>query len=185
MAEKRDAKKLAWCVVPPFAALIYTAGMRTLPLIAVLLGAAGLIPFVAGSLGAVTFQGDLATRSLLALQAYSAVILGFLGGVHWGIGLEVGINQSVRAQRLRFGLGVVPGLVGWAGLLVTFLGLPLVGLAIQAAGFIGLTIAEARGTHAGLVPRPYMALRWALSIVVILCLVSVLIVLAFGGHVVI
>ena len=29
-----------------------------------------------------------------------------------------------------------------------------------------------------------MALRWALSILVILCLVSVLIVLSFGGHVV-
>ena len=160
------------------------AGMRTLPMIAILLGVAGLVPFVGASLGAVAFQGDLATRSLLALQAYAAVILAFLGGVHWGFGLEIGINQSERTQRLRFGLGVVPSLVGWGALLVTFVGLPLAGLAILVAGFIGLTIAEARGTSAGLVPRPYMALRWGLSTVVILCLVSVLIVLAFGGRVI-
>jgi hypothetical protein len=153
-------------------------------MIAILLGLAGLLPFIGTSLGAVALQGDWSTRSLLALQAYSAVILAFLGGVHWGIGLETGAGQTVAAQRARFGLGVVPSLIGWAGLLVTFMGLPLVGLAIQAAGFIGLTIAEARATQSGLLPGSYMALRWLLSIVVILCLVSVLIVLAFGGHVV-
>jgi hypothetical protein len=158
--------------------------MRSLPPIAILLGAAGLIPFVAGSLGATMLQGDGGTRSLLALQAYAAVILAFLGGVHWGIALEAGANQAEQAQRLRFGLGVVPSLVGWAGLLATFIGLPLIGLGIIAAGFIAQTIVEARAAQAGLLQKPYMALRWVLSIIVILCLVSVLIVLSFGGHVV-
>lgn len=158
--------------------------MRTIPMIAVLLGIAGLLPFVGCSFAAVYLAGDWATRALLALQAYAALILGFLGGVHWGIGLEQGAVQSVGAQKARFGLGVVPSLVGWAGLLVTFMGLPLVGLAVLAAGHIGLVIGEARGAQAGLVPRGYMALRWGLSIVVILCLVSVLIVLGFGGRVV-
>ncbi len=158
--------------------------MRSLPMIAIVLGLAGLIPFVAASFGAVWLQGDWATRSLLALQAYAAVILAFLGGVHWGIGLETGVGQTVRAQRARFGLGVLPSLIGWAGLLITFVGLPLVGLGVMAAGFIALTIAEARATQSGLLPGSYMALRWVLSIIVILCLVSVLIVLAFGGHVV-
>ena len=158
--------------------------MRSLPMIAIVLGLAGLVPFLAAGLGAVVLSGDWATRCLLALQAYAAVILAFLGGVHWGIGLEAGTGQTVGAQRARFGLGVVPSLVGWAGLLVTFIGLPLVGLGIMAAGFIGLTIAEARAAQSGMLPGSYMALRWVLSIVVILCLVSVLIVLAFGGHVV-
>lgn len=171
-------------LVPSSAGLLYTAAMRTVPLIAILLGAAGLIPFIAGSLGATMLQGDGATRSLLALQGYAAVILAFLGGVHWGIALDAGTNQTEPVQRSRFGLGVVPSLIGWAGLLVTFIGLPLVGLGIMAAGFIALTIVEARADQAGLVPKPYMALRWALSILVILCLVSVLIVLSFGGHVV-
>jgi hypothetical protein len=153
-------------------------------MLAIVLGLGGLIPFVAASFGAVTLQGDWATRSLLALQAYAAVILAFLGGVHWGVGLEAGTGQTVGAQRARFGLGVVPSLIGWAGLLVTFVGLPLVGLGIMSAGFIALTIAEARATQSGMLPGSYMALRWVLSIIVILCLVSVLIVLSFGGHVV-
>ncbi len=158
--------------------------MRALPLFAVLLGIAGLVPFVACSLGALTFQGDWATRSLLALSAYGAVILAFLGGVHWGIGLEAGVTQAPRTQRARFGLGVLPSLIGWAGLLVTFVGLPIVGIGILTAGFIGLTVAEARATTAGLLQPAYMALRWVLSVVVILCLVSVMIVLSFGGHIV-
>lgn len=158
--------------------------MRLLPLLAILLGLAGLLPFIAASLGAVSQDEWLRPLSMLALQAYAATILAFLGGVHWGIGLEAGAAQTVGAQRARFGLGVVPSLVGWAGLLVTFIGLPLVGLGLEAAGFIGLTIAEARATQRGLLQRSYMALRWVLSIIVIVCLVSVLIVLAFGGHVV-
>ena len=167
--------------------MIYTALMRPLPLLAILLGAAGLIPFIVGSLGATMLLDDDGTRSRLAmwaLQGYAAVILAFLGGVHWGIALEAGTNQPERVQRSRFGWGVVPSLVGWAGLLVTFVGLPLIGLGIIAAGFIAQTIVEARAAQAGLLLKPYMALRWALSIVVILCLVSVLIVLSFGGHVV-
>lgn len=158
--------------------------MRTLPPIAILLGAAGLIPFVLGSLAALSLEGDLATRSLLALSAYGAVILAFLGGVHWGFGLQPGPDQPARVQRMRFGLGVVPSLIGWAGLLVTFIGLPKTGLLVLTAGFVLTTIAEARAAAAGLVPTGYMLLRWVLSIVVIVCLVSVCIVLSLGGRVV-
>jgi len=158
--------------------------MRSLPLLAILLGLAGLVPFAVLSLGSVLEPGDWATRSLQGLSAYGAVILAFLGGVHWGIGLEADGGQTVAAQRARFGLGVLPALIGWAGLLVTFIGLPLVGLAILVAGFIAITVVEARGARAGLVPGGYMGLRWVLSVGVILCLVSVLLVLTFGGHVV-
>ena len=157
--------------------------MQILPLLAIALGLAGLLPFLAGSLAAVSQDDEWRRLGMLGLQAYAAVILAFLGGVHWGVALQAGTNQTVGVQRARFGLGVLPSLVGWAGLLLTFIGLPLVGLAVQAAGFIGLTIGEARATQAGLLQRSYMALRWVLSIIVIVCLVSVLIVLAFGGHV--
>ena len=158
--------------------------MRTLPLIAILLGVAGLIPFAAGGLAAVSLTGDAGRVALLALAAYGAVILAFLGGVHWGIGLEAGSTQTVAAQRARFGLGVLPSLAGWAGLLAAIAGLPKTGLTILAAGFVALTIAEARGARSGLVPTGYMALRWVLSVVVIVCLVSVILVLSLGGHVI-
>ena len=158
--------------------------MRSVPPIAILLGAAGLLPFIAGSYGALSFDGDAARISLLGLAAYGAVILAFLGGVHWGFGLDAGSTQTIRTQRLRFGLGVVPSLIGWAGLLVTFAGFPKIGLLVLLAGFIGTTIAEARGTQEGLVPQGYMLLRWVLSVIVILCLVMDCLVLTLGGRVV-
>ena len=157
---------------------------RTMPPIAVVLGIAGLIPVVLCSLGALSLSGEGAARSLLALSAYSAVILAFLGGVHWGFGLDAAGAPPPAVQRARFGLGVVPSLIGWAGLLVTFVGLPKTGLLVLVAGFIGTTIAEARAAKQGWMPASYMGLRWVLSVVVVVCLVSVCLVLSFGGRVI-
>ncbi len=160
---------------------------RPLPPLAIALGIAGLLPFILCSLGALMLSSDWADRSLLALLAYGAVILAFLGGVHWGFALEgeaEPANSMSRVQRSRFGLGVVPSLIGWAALLVTFIGLPRTGLLVLAAGFIGTTVIEAQAARRGLVPHAYMWLRWGLSAVVVVCLTSVFLVRAFGGRVV-
>jgi len=157
---------------------------RPLPPFAIVLGLAGLLPFVICSLGALSLSSDGSTRSLLALVAYGATILAFLGGVHWGFALDGSGTQSERVQRSRFGLGVVPSLIGWASLLITFIGLPTTGLLVLTAGFIATTVVEAQAARRGLMPQPYMWLRWVLSIVVVVCLVSVSLIRAFGGRVV-
>ncbi len=156
---------------------------RPLPPLAIALGLAGLLPFLLCSLGALSLSSDGATRSLLALVAYGATILAFLGGVHWGFALDGSDTPSDRVQRARFGLGVVPSLIGWAALLVTFIGLPTTGLLVLTAGFIATTVVEAQAARRGLMPQRYMWLRWALSIVVVVCLVSVCVIRAFGGRV--
>jgi len=157
---------------------------RPLPPFAIMLGLAGLLPFLLCSLGALSLSSDGATRSLLALVAYGATILAFLGGVHWGFALDEGGTASERVQRLRFGLGVVPSLIGWAAMLVTFIGLPTTGLLVLTAGFVATTVVEGQAARRGLVPQRYMWLRWGLSVVVVLCLVSVSLIRAFGGRVV-
>lgn len=157
--------------------------MRNLPVSAILLGAAGLVPFVGCALGALSLQGEWARMSLLGLSAYGAVVLSFLGAVHWGFGL-MATDAPARVQRARFGLGVVPALVGWAALLVTFVGLPKTGLLVLAAGFAATTVVEGRAARAGLMPPGYMGLRWVLSVGVTVCLMSVCLVLALGGRVV-
>ena len=158
--------------------------MRTVPMIAILLGLAGLIPFVGLGAGALTLtSSDWADKCLLGLIGYSAVILAFLGGVHWGFGLTDGATQTVAARRARFGLGVLPSLIGWAGLAVTFLGAPVISLPIEIAGFIALTVVEARGARAGLVPAGYMTMRWMLSLVVVVFLAFVLVALLLKGRV--
>ncbi len=156
---------------------------RPLPTITILLGLAGLLPFVLCSLGALSLSSDGSTRSLLALVAYGATILAFLGGVHWGFALDDGA-ASERVQRARFGLGVVPSLIGWAAMLVTFIGLPTTGLLVLTAGFVATTVVEGQAARRGLMPQRYMWLRWGLSIVVVVCLVSVSLIRAFGGRVV-
>ncbi len=157
---------------------------RPLPSFAILLGLAGLLPFLFCSLGALSLSSDASTRSLLALVAYGATILAFLGGVHWGLALDGSDLPSDRVQRVRFGLGVVPSLIGWAALLVTFIGLPSTGLLVLTAGFVATTVVEAQAARRGLMPQRYMWLRWGLSIVVVVCLVSVTLIRAFGGRVV-
>jgi len=155
-----------------------------LPVLAVLLGLGGLIPFLACGAGAVALQGDWATRSLLALLGYGACILSFLGAVHWGLALggpalrpdspvQVTVVQPPGVLRARLGLGVLPALIGWAGLLVAFAGLPSIALGILAAGFTATIIVEAQATRRFLLPPGYIWLRWVLSIVVIVVLVSV------------
>lgn len=163
--------------------------MRTVPAIVILLGAAGLIPFIGCALGALSLEGEWARMSLLGLSAYAAVILSFLGAVHWGFGLAPGTEVGgpgapARVQRGRFALGVVPSLVGWAALLVTFVGLPKTGLLVLAAGIAATTVVEGRAARGGFVPPGYMLLRWVLSVIVVVCLLSVVLVLALGGRVV-
>ena len=157
---------------------------RPLPRFAILLGLAGLLPFVLCSLGALSLSSDGATRSLLALVAYGATILAFLGGVHWGFALDDSGTASERVQRARFGLGVVPSLIGWAAMLVTFIGLPTTGLLVLTAGFVATTAVEGQAARRGLMPQHYMWLRWGLSLVVVVCLASVILIRAFGGRVV-
>jgi len=157
---------------------------RPLPIFAILLGLAGLLPFAGCSLGALNPDVELAARSLLALVAYGAVILAFLGGVHWGFALDGSGTPTVRVQRLRFGLGVVPSLVGWAALMVAVLGWPLLAAGMLIAAFVAETMVEARAARQGLMPVGYMRLRWALSAGVLVCLSGVCLVRFLGGRIV-
>jgi len=49
-----------------------------------LLGYAGLIPFIGLSLASIMFEGEGAQVAVIGLNLYAAVILSFLGGLHWG-----------------------------------------------------------------------------------------------------
>jgi hypothetical protein len=93
------------------------------------LGHLGLLPFFALALlawlpaGAAVANLDAARLAQLALVAYAATILSFLGAVHWGLALAAGgIAPARRRQALAW--GVVPSLLGWLALLMMFIGIP-------------------------------------------------------------
>ena len=163
---------------------------RRLPTAALLLGIAGLIPFVGGAWGALHTADDAqSARFLSGLLAYGAVILAFLGGVHWGFVLQGPVPEAVAVpaarERYRLVFGVLPSLVGWLALLLLLtLGLANVALAVLIAGFVATTAAEAELRRRALMPAGYMWLRWGLSIVVVLLLATVLTLRIVGARVI-
>jgi hypothetical protein len=153
---------------------------RRLPVLAVILGVAGLIPFLICGVGATAASDVRSTISAFALIGYGAVILGFLGGVHWGFTLSV---EHDPAERARLALGVLPAIVGWLAIGVGLgTAQPVLGIAILIAAYIGLIVMEWRAHQKGLVPDGYIGLRVGLSGVVILLLTTVLGVRLVGAH---
>ncbi|HEV7268952.1 MAG TPA: DUF3429 domain-containing protein [Falsiroseomonas sp.] len=127
----------------------------SLPTPARLLGSAGLIPFLGLTVGVWAGWPGAAP----ALAGYGATILAFLGAVHWGLALRAPASER-HADRARFGLGVIPALLGWVALLLPLrLGLLLLALAILATAAV-----ESLAARAGLLPESYLRLRWLLSL---------------------
>lgn len=163
---------------------------RRLPPAAIGLGLAGLVPFVGLGIAALSTGDETAAqRYLLALVAYGAVVLAFLGGVHWGFvlhpsALPEGMTPDERRDATRLGLGVLPSLLGFAALLTPELSVPEVGLAVLIVGYIATVVTEAQLRRRQMVPGGYMALRWGLSIVVLIVLVTVLALRLIGAKII-
>lgn len=128
------------------------------------LGALGALPFVA--LAAATMFPDSPYResAWFALSAYGAVILSFLGGVHWGLTIAgFGPETTVCRTSRRLAYSVIPSLVGWGALLLP----PSVGLPVLAAAFAGAALFDSRTGRIGEAPAWYPKLRGPLSAVVV------------------
>ncbi len=143
---------------------------------AVLLTTAGAVPFLFCG-GLVLFDPVESPAAIQALIAYGAVILSFLGAVHWGflLGGPAGAIATPQVGRQILGLGVLPALVGWLALLILLrLNAPAFALFVLLAGFFLTVVAETLGRGRGLVAADYLILRWSISVVVLLVLLAVL-----------
>jgi len=148
-----------------------------MPALAILLGIVGLAPFIGCGMGAMARDGE-SDRMLVALVAYGAVVLAFLGGMQWGFALPAGTD--VRRQRWRLVLGVLPPLVGWLALLIALVA-PGIALAVLTAGFIATAFGEHRAAGQDQsVPSGYLWMRWALTVVAAAMLITVLTVRLLG-----
>jgi hypothetical protein len=155
-----------------------------MPLLAIVLGIAGLIPFIVCGLGAVSVDAGTSARMLVALVGYGAVILSFLGGVHWGFALggtapvvppPATGSRLITADRARLVLGVAPSLIGWLALLLLVTGVQWGALLLLIAGFIATVVVEHQAARRQLIPLAgYIWLRWGLTVVVVAMLVTVL-----------
>ncbi|KAI1299896.1 hypothetical protein F5Y03DRAFT_243486 [Xylaria venustula] len=92
---------------------------------------------------------------------YGAVIISFLGAVHWGMEYAEKIPDQART-RFRYGLGVAAPIFAWPTLFI-----PVEwALTAQFAAFVGLYFADARATVRGWAPTWYSNYRFALTAVV-------------------
>jgi len=86
-----------------------------MPLPALLLGAGGLMPFV--GLALLAAVGPVASHVywLTALSYYGAVILAFVGALHWAYAVKRGVEG--QEAWLQYGASVLPALLAWLSLL--------------------------------------------------------------------
>ena len=130
--------------------------------IAKTLGYTGLIPFIVFSAGT-WMTLPLMENAHTALMTYAAIILSFMGAIHWGLAM----SQNSSHANFQLAASVVPALLGWLALLIPM----LYGYGLLALSFVVLYFADKLAGDQGLVPSWYLPMRVKLTTVVVLCLV--------------
>ncbi|KAL2270684.1 hypothetical protein VTJ83DRAFT_55 [Remersonia thermophila] len=178
-----------------------TFALSAVPRRAYVLGLAGTLPFLATSMATVflswnlntelptrsfllnriLFDHDAATYWLSILEpiqvGYGAVIISFLGAVHWG--LELGEKQPAHDRtRLRYTVGFLSPVIAWPTMFM-----PVEwALITQFLAFCGLYSFDYRSTVRGWTPPWYSTYRFVLTGVVGSAIVISLIVRAKIGE---
>ena len=134
----------------------------TVSKLAKILGYAGLVPFVCLSLAAWIAMPVIDDPHYM-LIAYAAVILSFMGAVHWGIAM----SKDSSIMNAELGLSVLPALLGWLALLMP----ALIAYILLITGFGLLFAADRVARNAGVFPDWYLPMRFVLTLVVIVCMV--------------
>ena len=144
--------------------------MTAIPRSALILGLAGLIPFVWGAL--TVMNSDLAVwtnRTIgprfsgpYVMLFYGAIILSFMSGVLWGFSTRLEGAQATTG----YALSVIPAL--WA-FFTTGGGPTSAGISLMA-GFTGLLALDWLFWRYGAAPAWWMQLRVLLTALVLICL---------------
>lgn len=149
--------------------------MNTIPRAALLLGLAGLLPFVWGAL--TVLRPDLGLWGQMNLGGrfvgpyvqlfYGAVILSFMSGVLWGFATKA----TGAIATAGYILSVIPAL--WAFFMTG--GGPVAAGMNLIVGFLGLLLLDWYFWRLGLAPVWWMHLRGLLTAIVIVTLIPVVI----------
>jgi len=115
-------------------------------------------------------------RALSIQVTYGAVMLSFLGALHWGMEFA-GLGGHKGYSRLA--LGAAPVIYAWPTLALD----PTMALIVQWVGFTGLWYADLRATVAGWTPKWYSQYRFYLSLLVGTCIIGTLASTSYWGPV--
>jgi Protein of unknown function (DUF3429) len=113
------------------------------------LGYAGLLPFVAGALLVWVVRADAHPYATAMLASYAAVIVSFLGGIHWGLAMRQGTPPQAMLM-----WGVVPSLVAWVAVVMpAYAGLVVLGAMLVVCYLVDRRVYPAQGVSAWLTLR--------------------------------
>jgi hypothetical protein len=148
------------------------ATLADVPFPARVLGIGGVIPFA----GCAAFFWVLfdtapfwAWKAFEAQVFYGAVILSFLGAVHWGSVLAEG--EKAEQVWFRLGWSVTPALLAWLAALMN----PLPAVLTLIVGMAAAYFMDLRAREQGWFPDWYLALRKILTLLVIASLAASLV----------
>ena len=130
-----------------------------------LLGWGGLIPFGLAALGTHSGVDALVLYGFIGGTTYGAIILSFLGAVHWGLAM-----QDDRSP-YWYVWSITPALLAWITLLIFDVELRLLGL-IPLYGLAWSV--DRQALIKGLIPAWYMRLRHGLTAGAVICLSALL-----------
>jgi hypothetical protein len=129
-----------------------------------LLGYGGLLPFVGLAL-LIPFSVDYRPLFAMALVNYGAVILSFVGALHWGFAMTVQ-DMGAEQGRNRFIWSVIPALIAW---IATLLPMPL-GCLLLVIGFVAHLRQDRQLLRVMSLPGWYLPMRLRLTLVASVCL---------------
>ena len=142
-----------------------TSQNASFPNIPNFLGWAGLVPFGLAAVGTHSGVDALVLYGFLGGTAYGAVILSFLGAVHWGL--------AMRDDRSPYWYlwSITPALFGFASLLVFDVEMRVLALIPL---FVLVWSVDRQAGNRGLIPNWYMRLRSKLTAGAVICLAAML-----------
>lgn len=124
-----------------------------------LLGHLGLVPFVLGALLVWVVNAEARPYAAQALSGYGAVIVSFLGGIHWGLAFRLSAPPATL-----FVWGVVPSLIAWPAVMMPEgAGLVVHGVMLVVCYLVDRKLYPAQGL------AHWLTLRFRLSAVASLC----------------
>ena len=130
------------------------------------LGYGGLLPFLVLTPASLLDHHHGALWSD-ALYAYGAIILSFIGALHWGLAMTLP-ELSERQRSAWFAWSVVPALIAWPAVLFS----PPLAAPLLVFGFIAHYLQDRRLARQARLPDWYLPLRLRLSSVAVVCLVA-------------
>lgn len=140
-----------------------------IPPAALVFGAAGAALFIALAVMATLTGPPLDGHARSGLVLFGAVILSFLGGVHWGLTMVDPAPSRPRTTTWRYFFAILPSMIGWLGaaLLATSAEWAL---SLLAVGFLLMLLHDVNAHHSSAVPPWYLRLRVPLTAAVVIAL---------------